>query len=239
MEHNSFALEFQLPEGKGAFQTAQKDYQLKIQSFCKCYLQYTCCLRHHLYHEWNTLSVFVILIWSCLTLQSFFLKGLCTRLLILDLNRSCGIEVWSVEKSNVWTDVAVRTSSWSSDDNELVQFFRIQMLSTPLRLVLVLQNLINPSFMVLSTLVRRHDRSFVVHLLEPAINLCLYGDLCSLGVQYRYGRFWSSSDISNPTNVMNWLWLFTIVSNELCIGINGGLLMFTLFIPNSLTRVSI
>ena len=42
--------------------------------------------------------------------------------------------------------------------------------------------------MVLSTLVRRHDRSFVVHLLEPAINLCLYGDLCNLGVQYRYGR---------------------------------------------------
>ena len=42
--------------------------------------------------------------------------------------------------------------------------------------------------MVLSTLVRKHDRSFVVHLLEPAINLCLYGDLCNLGVQYRYGR---------------------------------------------------
>ena len=58
--------------------------------------------------------------------------------------------------------------------------------------------------MVLSTLVRRHDRSFVVHLLEPAINLCLYGDLCNLGVQYRYGRF-RSSDISNPTDVMNWL----------------------------------
>ena len=30
--------------------------------------------------------------------------------------------------------------------------------------------------MVLSSLVRRHDRSFVVHLLEPAINRCLYGD---------------------------------------------------------------
>ena len=42
--------------------------------------------------------------------------------------------------------------------------------------------------MVLSTLVRRHDRSFVVHLLELAINLCLYGDLCNLGVQYRYSR---------------------------------------------------
>ena len=40
--------------------------------------------------------------------------------------------------------------------------------------------------MVLSTLVRRYDRSFVVHLLEPAINLCLYGDLCNLGVQYKY-----------------------------------------------------
>ena len=67
--------------------------------------------------------------------------------------------------------------------------FRIHMLLTPLRLVLVLQYLINPSFMVLSTLVRRHDRSFVLHLLEPAINRCLYGDLCNLGVQYRYGRF--------------------------------------------------
>ena len=30
--------------------------------------------------------------------------------------------------------------------------------------------------MVLSSLVRRDDRSFVVHLLEPAINRCLYGD---------------------------------------------------------------
>ena len=34
--------------------------------------------------------------------------------------------------------------------------------------------------MVLSSLVRRHDRSFVVHLLEPAINRCLSGDLCNL-----------------------------------------------------------
>ena len=49
--------------------------------------------------------------------------------------------------------------------------------------------LTNPFFMVLSSFVRRHDRSFVVHLLEPAINRCLYGDLYNLGVQYRYGRF--------------------------------------------------
>ena len=41
MEHSSFPLEFQLPEGKDVLQIAQKCYQLKIQSFCKCYLQYT------------------------------------------------------------------------------------------------------------------------------------------------------------------------------------------------------
>ena len=63
------------------------------------------------------------------------------------------------------------------------------MLLTSLRLVLVLQYLTNPSVMVLSTLVKRNDRSFVVHLLESAINLCLQSDLCNLGVQYRYGRF--------------------------------------------------
>ena len=98
----------------------------------------------------------------------------------------------------------------------------------------------NSSIIVLSTLVMRHDRSFIVHLLEPAINQCLYGDLCNLGVQHRYGRFWSSSNISSPTDVMNWLWLFTIVSYESSVGfINVGLLMFTLFIPNSLTMVSI
>ena len=43
----------------------------------------------------------------------------------------------SVKNSNVWTDEAVWTSSWSSDhdDNKLVEFFRIPMLLTPLRLV--------------------------------------------------------------------------------------------------------
>ena len=86
-------------------------------------------------------------------------------------------------------------------------------------LVLVLQYLTNPSFMVLSSLVRRHDRPFIVHLLEPAINRCLYSDLCNLGVWYRYGRFWSSSDISHSTDAMNWLWLFTIVSSESPTGI--------------------
>ena len=44
--------------------------------------------------------------------------------------------------------------------NLLSEFFRIHMLLTPLQLVLVLQYLTNPTFMVLKTLVRRHDRSF-------------------------------------------------------------------------------
>ena len=70
--------------------------------------------------------------------------------------------------------------SWSNDDNKFVEFFKIHMLSTPLRLVLVLQYLTNPSFMVLSSLVSRQDRSFIVQLLGSAINLSLYGDLCDL-----------------------------------------------------------
>ena len=50
-------------------------------------------------------------------------------------------QVLSVDKSNVYTDVAVWTSVWSSDDNKLVELFRIHMLLTPLRLVLVLRSL--------------------------------------------------------------------------------------------------
>ena len=41
-------------------------------------------------------------------------------------------------KSNAWTDVVVGTSSWSSDDHKLLEFFRIHMLLTSLRLVLML-----------------------------------------------------------------------------------------------------
>ena len=103
-----------------------------------------------------------------------------------------GLRCKLLRKSNVWTDVAVWKSSWSSDDNKLIEFFRIHMLLTPLRVVLVLQYLTNPLFMVimvLSSLLRRYDRSFFIHSLELAISLCLYGDLCNLGVQYRYGRF--------------------------------------------------
>ena len=70
------------------------------------------------------------------------------------------MEVYNVEKSYVCTDVAVRTSSWSSDDNRHVEFFRIHILFTPLRLVLVAQYLISPSLTVDSNFVRRHDKVF-------------------------------------------------------------------------------
>ena len=59
------------------------------------------------------------------------------------------------------------------------------MLFTPLWLILVLQYLLKPSLMVVNILVSRHDSSFVVHLLEPAIKRYLDGVLCSLGVQYK------------------------------------------------------
>ena len=85
----------------------------------------------------------------------------------------------------VWTNVAVRTSNWSGDDNRLGEFLTIHMLLTPLQLVLVLQYLISPSSMVVDTLVSRHDKSFVVHLLKPAIKRCLKGTVCNLGVQYK------------------------------------------------------
>ena len=70
-------------------------------------------------------------------LLSLLLIGLCTSVAIRDLSRLCGIDVCKVEKSYVWTDVAVQTSSWSTDD-KLVECLTIHMLLTPLRLVLVL-----------------------------------------------------------------------------------------------------
>ena len=83
IEHNSFLLNFQLPDGKDTLQTAQKCYQLKVQSFCKCYLKYMCCLHRHLYHKGNALNYFDMAISYT---PIFFLKALCTRLLIQDLN---------------------------------------------------------------------------------------------------------------------------------------------------------
>ena len=75
--------------------------------------------------------------------------------------------------------VVVLTSSWSRDDNRLEEFLTIHMMFTPLRLVLFSQYLISPSIIVVNTLASRRDKSFVVHLLEPAIKGCLKGTLCN------------------------------------------------------------
>ena len=121
------------------------------------------------YKEKSWPSFFIDKLWPDIFLGFFVwgflvLRGLCSR-------------TW---KSNVWTGVAVQRSRWSTDDTKLVQFFRIHMLLMPCQLVLVLQCLTNLSFMVLSSLVRMHDRPFLVHLMESAISWCLYGDLCNL-----------------------------------------------------------
>ena len=64
-------------------------------------------------------------------------------------------------------------------------FLTVHMLLTPLRMVLVLLYPISQSFTVVNTLVSRHDKSFVVHLLEQAIKQCLKGTLCNFEVQYK------------------------------------------------------
>ena len=79
----------------------------------------------------------VILMWVYLLLPSLLLNELCTSAVIRDFSRLCGIDLYKVEKSYVWTDIAVRTSSWSRDDNRLMEFLTIHMLLTPLRLVLL------------------------------------------------------------------------------------------------------
>ena len=98
------------------------------------------------------------------------------------------MEVYNVEKSYVCMNVVVQTSNWSSYDNRYMEFFRIHMLFTSLRLVLVAQYFISPSLAMDDSFVKRHNESLVVHLLYPAIKRCLKGALCSFGVHYRHGR---------------------------------------------------
>ena len=94
-------------------------------------------------------------------LPSIFLNELRTRAAIRDFSNLCGMQLYNVEKSYVCTDVAARTSNWSSNDNRHVEFFSIHMLFTALRLILVLQYLISSSLTVDSNFVRRHGKSSV------------------------------------------------------------------------------
>ena len=45
------------------------------------------------------------------------LKALFMMLFIRDLSKSCGMEVYRVEKSNVWMEVALWTPKWPNDDS--------------------------------------------------------------------------------------------------------------------------
>ena len=127
----------------------------------------------------------VTLMWVYLLLPPLLLNELCTSVAIRDFSRLCGTDVYKVENSYVWTDVAVRTCSSSRDDNRLMELLTIHKLLIPLQLVLVLQYLISQSLIVVNTLVSWLDKSFVVHLLEPAIKRCLKRTLCNFGVQYK------------------------------------------------------
>ena len=68
-------------------------------------------------------------------------------LLIRDLSKSCGMEVYRIEKSNVWMEVALQTPKWWNDDSKFVKFFSIHILLTPVWLVFILQYFSSPVFM--------------------------------------------------------------------------------------------
>ena len=42
----------------------------------------------------------------------------------------CGVEVYRVEKSDVWIEVVLRTPKWAIDDNKFVEFLSIHILLT-------------------------------------------------------------------------------------------------------------
>ena len=106
-------------------------------------------------------------------------------LFIGDFSKSCGMEVYRVETSDVRMEVALWTPKRPNDDSKFVEFLSIHILLTPIWLICMLQYLSIPVFMTVSILVKRLDNCFVVHLLKPAMKRCFTGDLCSLGVQYR------------------------------------------------------
>ena len=41
------------------------------------------------------------------------------------------MEVYMVEKSNVWIEVALQTPKWANDDSKFVEFLSINILLTP------------------------------------------------------------------------------------------------------------
>ena len=52
----------------------------------------------------------------------FVFNGIFMMLFIRDFSKSCGMEVYRIEKSNVWMEVALRAPKWLNDDSKFVEF---------------------------------------------------------------------------------------------------------------------
>ena len=52
-------------------------------------------------------------------------------LFIRDLSKSCGMEMYKVEKSNFWIETALRTRKWANDDSKFVEFLSIRIILSP------------------------------------------------------------------------------------------------------------
>ena len=107
------------------------------------------------------------------------------------------------------------------------------MLLTSLRLVLVSLYLISPSFTVVNTLVSRHEKSFVVHLLEPAIKQFWKGPYVILVSSTNKENFYLLQTFLIPLILQNLQGLFRISANESVDGIYVELgLILVVLIPN-------
>ena len=105
-----------------------------------------------------------------------------------------------------WRDCAFRFSKSS------LKFFRIHIWLTPLLAYAVSQYFWRPSLTAVRIRVRIWERGLVDHLAEPAIYLCLYGFLWSLGIQYSLGTSMPSSGTEIP-NVSTAEWWFCRISS--------------------------
>ena len=66
-------------------------------------------------------------------------------LFIRDLSKSWGMEVYRVEKSNVWMEVALSTPKSLIDDSKFVEVLSFHILLTPVWLVFILQYFSSPA----------------------------------------------------------------------------------------------
>ena len=66
------------------------------------------------------------------------------------------------------------------------------------------------------------DTDLVEHFEEPAMKRCLYGFLCILGMQYKYGKSKSELFVWKPKEARDDLWLSIISEVERLTGVYVG-----------------